>query len=72
MRNESQYEMIIYWDKRDKLFVVDIPELKGCMAHGKTKKEAIDNAEEAINLWIETAKEDNINIPEPKGRLLFA
>jgi predicted RNase H-like HicB family nuclease len=70
--NESQYEMIIYWDKRDEIFVVDIPELAGCMAHGKTKKEAIDNAEAAINLWVEMAKEDNIIIPEPKGRLLFA
>jgi predicted RNase H-like HicB family nuclease len=70
--NESQYEMIIYWDKRDEIFVVDIPELAGCMAHGKTKKEAIDNAEAAINLWVEMAKEDNIIVPEPKGRLLFA
>ena len=70
--HESQYEMIIYWDKQDEIFVVDIPELAGCMAHGKTKKEAIDNAEEAINLWIVTAKEDNIEIPQPKGRLLFA
>lgn len=70
--NESQYEMIIYWDKRDEIFVVDVPELAGCMAHGKTKKEAIDNAEAAINLWVETAKQDNIIIPEPKGRLLFA
>ena len=69
---ESQYEMIIYWDKRDEIFVVDVPELAGCMSHGKTKKEAIDNAEAAINLWVETAKEDNIIIPEPKGRLLFA
>lgn len=70
--NESQYEMIIYWDKQDKIFVVDIPELVGCMAHGKTKKEAIDNAEEAINLWIATANEDNIIVPQPRGRLLFA
>jgi predicted RNase H-like HicB family nuclease len=70
--NESQYEMITYWDKQDKIFVVDIPELAGCMAHSKTKKEAIDNAEEAINLWIATAKEDNTKIPQPKGKLLFA
>ena len=43
--NESQYEMIIYWDKTDKIFIVDVPELPGCMAHGKSKKEAIENAE---------------------------
>lgn len=70
--NESQYEMIIYWDNQDKIFVVDVPELPGCMAHGKSKKEAIDNAENAINFWIKTAIEDDVNIPEPKGRLKFA
>ena len=32
-------------------------ELPGCMAHGRTRREAISNAEAAIDLWIETAKE---------------
>jgi predicted RNase H-like HicB family nuclease len=72
MMNESQYEMILYWDKKDKIFVVDVPELPGCMAHGKTKKEAIENAEKAVHFWIKTAKEDGVQIPKPKGRLIFA
>ncbi|RKY54372.1 MAG: type II toxin-antitoxin system HicB family antitoxin [Candidatus Neomarinimicrobiota bacterium] len=54
------------------MFVVDIPELSGCAAHGKSKKEAVVNAESAIGLWIKTAKEDGIKIPEPRGRLMFA
>ncbi len=70
--NESQYEMIIYWDNIDEIFVVGIPELPGCMAHGKTKKDALNNAEEAIAFWLKTAEEDGIQIPEPKGRLMFA
>lgn len=69
---ESQYEMIIYWDGTDKIFVVDVPELPGCMAHGKSKKEAIENAENAVDFWIKTAEEDGTQIPEPKGRLMFA
>ncbi len=64
--------MIIYWDKTDKIFVVDIPELPGCMSHGKSKKEAIENADKAADFWIKTAKEEGIKIPEPKGRLMFA
>jgi len=72
MMNESQYEMIIFWDKTDKIFVVDVPELPGCMAHGKSKKEAIKNIEKAVVFWIKTAKEDGAPIPEPKGRLMFA
>jgi predicted RNase H-like HicB family nuclease len=69
---ESRYELIIFWDESDQVFVVDVPELPGCMAHGSTKSEAIANAEAAIELWIETAKEDGIAIPEPRGRLMLA
>ena len=69
---ESRYELIIFWDESDHIFVVDVPELPGCMAHGRSKSEAIDHAEAAIDLWIETAKEDGIPIAEPRGRLMFA
>ena len=69
---ESQYEMIIYWDKTDNIYVVEVPELPGCMAHGKSKKEALENAEKAVAFWLKTAKEDGVQIPEPKGRLMYA
>lgn len=70
--SESQYEMIIYWDKTDNIYIVDVPELPGCIAHGKSKKEALENAEKAVEFWLKTAKEDGIQIPEPKGRLMYA
>ncbi|MCF6155737.1 MAG: type II toxin-antitoxin system HicB family antitoxin [Candidatus Brocadia sp.] len=70
--SESQYEMIIYWDRTDNIYVIDVPELPGCMAHGKSKKEALENAEKAVELWLKTAKEDGIQIPVPKGRLMYA
>ena len=53
--------------------VVDVPELPGCMAHGATREEALQNAQEAIDLWLDVAREDGRVIPEPKGRrLVFA
>ncbi|MCK6467662.1 MAG: type II toxin-antitoxin system HicB family antitoxin [Candidatus Brocadia sinica] len=70
--SESQYEMIIYWDKTDNIYVVEVPELPGCIAHGKSKKEALENAEKAVEFWLKTAKEDGIQIPVPKGRLMYA
>jgi predicted RNase H-like HicB family nuclease len=70
--SEIQYETIIYWDSADCIFVVEVPELPGCVAHGPTKVEAIRNAEEAARLWLETAAEDGKAIPEPRGRLMFA
>jgi predicted RNase H-like HicB family nuclease len=68
----NNYEMIIWWSAEDNAFVVDVPELPGCMAHGRTRVEAIENAEDAITFWIKTARADGLTIPEPKGRLMFA
>jgi predicted RNase H-like HicB family nuclease len=66
------YEMIVWWSVDDEAYVVDVPELSGCMAHGATRREAIKNAEDAIKFWIKTAKDDGLEIPEPRGRLVFA
>lgn len=68
----DKYELIIYWSEEDDSFIVDVPELPGCMADGKTKQEALANAEIIIQEWIETALEQNRTIPRPKGRLKFA
>lgn len=68
----GRYEMIIWWSEDDKAYVVDVPELAGCMAHGKTRQDAIKSAEGAIEFWIQTAKEDGQQIPQPKGRLVYA
>lgn len=68
-----KYEMIIYWSDEDGVFVVDVPELPGCMAHGDTREAALQAANEAVELWIDTAHEDGRPVPEAKGRrLLYA
>ena len=68
-----KYEIIIYWSNEDNLFIADVPELPGCKAHGETTEKALNNVNEAIQLWIDTAKEFGNPIPEPKGeRLIFA
>ena len=68
----NSYEMVIWWSVEDEAYVVDVPELPGCMAHGDTRQSAIKNAEDAIKFWMKTAKEDGAAIPQPKGRLVFA
>ena len=68
----NKYEMIIYWSEEDKAFLVEIPELSGCMADGETYQQAVANAEIVIHEWIETAKELGRIIPVPKGRLMYA
>ena len=67
-----RYELIIYWSKEDEAFIVEVPELPGCMADGATYQEALANVEVVIQEWIETARELGRPIPEPKGRLVYA
>ena len=68
-----KYELIIYWSNIDGAFVAEAPELPGCAAHGETQEAALAHICQAIDLWIETAREFGDPIPEPKGeRLMLA
>jgi predicted RNase H-like HicB family nuclease len=67
-----RYELIIYWSKADNSFIVEVPELPGCMADGGTYEEAVANAQIIVGEWIATASALGREIPEPKGRLAYA
>ena len=66
-----KYEVIIYWGDEDLVFIAELPELPGCMAHGESQELALKNAQEAIQLWIDTANEFGEPVPVPKGRRLM-
>lgn len=67
-----KYELVIYWSEEDGAFIVEVPELPGCMADGATYEQAVANAQRVIAEWIETARELGRPIPQPKGRLMYA
>ena len=67
-----KYERIIYWSEEDNAFIVEVPELPGCMADGVTVEEAIANSEIIIKEWIEVTLERGLEVPKPKGRLMYA
>jgi predicted RNase H-like HicB family nuclease len=66
----NKYEIILYWSEDDGAYIAEVPELLGCMAHGPTQVEALSSANEAILLWIDTARENGRAVPQPKGRKL--
>lgn len=68
----AKYERIIFWSEDDQKWLVDVPELSGCMADGNTPAEALENAEKVISEWLEIASETGREIPQPKGRLQYA
>jgi len=68
-----KYEIILYWSDEDRAFIAEVPELPGCMAHGDTQEAALRNVNEAMDFWIDTAREVGTPVPQPKGeRLMLA
>lgn len=68
-----KFRIILYWSEEDSVFIADVPELPGCMAHGDTQEEALRNVNDAIGLWLDTAREFGEPVPEAKGeRLVLA
>lgn len=67
-----KYELVIYWSEEDHSFVVEVPELPGCMADGESYEQAVANVQKVIEKWIETAKALNRSVPQPRGRLMYA
>lgn len=72
MQEDIKYELIIYWSEDDDAYIVEVPELPGCMSDGRTYNEAIQNALIVIKEWIDTAKGLGRDVPVPKGRLIYA
>jgi len=70
--NRIRYELIVFWSDEDARFVVEVPELPGCMADGETYEQAVQNAQVIIAEWIETAQSIGREIPQPRGRLAYA
>jgi predicted RNase H-like HicB family nuclease len=66
--NEPHYHINLFWSDEDDVWIADVPDLPGCMTHGTTRAEAIKHAAEAIEGWIETAREAGFPIPEPRYR----
>jgi predicted RNase H-like HicB family nuclease len=61
-----KYQILIYWSDEDQAFIAEVPELPGCMAHATSQTEALANVKDAIELWLDTAREFGDVIPEPQ------
>ena len=57
-----EYQIITYWSDEDQVFIAEVPDLPGCIAHGDTQKSAIANANAAIQLRIDTTNEERVGV----------
>lgn len=59
-----RYRVLIEQDE-DGVFVAECPSLPGCLSQGKTRKEAIENIQDAIHGYLESLEKHNEPIPPP-------
>lgn len=62
----QHYSMVIEWDPNDKIYVVRVPELSGCVTHDKTYEEAVRQGQDAIESWIDANRAWGRPIPAPR------
>lgn len=65
---DHHYHINVFWSAVDRCWISDVPDLRPCSAHGDTPEEAVAQAQEAIALWLEVAREDGLPIPEARYR----
>ena len=60
-----RYTIVIQYDEVDKIYIASVPELQGCMAHGRTQREALEEVSTVYEMWMEEAEVQGREIPEP-------
>jgi predicted RNase H-like HicB family nuclease len=63
-----KYHIDLFWSDADGAWVADVPDLQSCSAFGGTPAEALAEVEQAMEAWIDVAREDGLSIPEPRYR----
>ncbi len=60
-----KYAVII--EKGPTSYGAQVPDLPGCVAAAETREEVCTLIREAIELYVETLKEDGLTVPEPQS-----
>jgi len=61
----DRYTIEIFYSEEDEGYIAVVPELPGCSAFGESEEEALREVKIAMDLWIETARKCNRDIPKP-------
>ena len=66
-----KYAIEIFYSEEDEGYIAVVPELAGCSSFGGTEEAALREVMTAIDLWLETAKKEEREIPQPVGKELL-
>ena len=60
-----EYPAIISYSNEDKVYYVDFPDMTNCFTDGATLREALDNAEDVLNLILSYREDKGDALPKP-------
>jgi len=66
-----RFKVVITYDPEYKGYVVDVPELVGCMSQGKTMDEALNNIKDAIKGWLHVEEKHGRKDPHEMGEVFL-
>ena len=66
-----KYHIDVFYSEDDGSFIANIPDLEYCSAFGETPQDVLREVLIAQELWLESARENGIKIPEAKYRPLY-
>ena len=58
MNKMYRYAIEIVYSEEDEGYIAIVPELPGCSAFGETEENALEEIKVAMELWLETAKNE--------------
>ncbi len=67
-----RYKVNLFWSNEDNCYLAEMPELPGCIAHGETQEEALEQANVAAKAWLEVASQMERKIPKPIAEKKFS
>ncbi len=67
-----KYRVDIIWSPEDKSYIARVPELDGCVTHGDSLESAAANAEEAIEIYLESILARGLPVPKPLSEQKFS
>jgi len=65
---DPHYHINVFWSDEDACWIADVPDLRYCSAHGDTPTEALEKVQEAMQGWLEVARDHGMTIPQPAYR----
>lgn len=66
------YPIEVFWSDEDKVWIANVPDLTFCSSHGGTPQAAVEEVEIAVEAWLETARDQGLDIPKPSQRSIRA